>query len=215
MLGLPLEVRDAKSRWRLAGAPGGMNDVTSTAAAARPETRSGGRARAPARPREVLRLRAGGVARTTGTCSTARSTARLAALAIRSRRRRGTGRGRAGAGARRPRGAVLPLLRPLRGGLRDLPHLCGTAWPLMAGGLLDPPTRLRFGGAEVHHYCFLSTFVERWSCRPNLRPDPPMRSRWRRCSDCGDERRRRRLAPPACDRASGWRGSAPAARARS
>src|SRR4051795_12036601 len=46
--------------------------------------------------------------------------------------------------------------------LRDLPHLCGTAWPLMlAGGLLDGTTRLRFGGAEVHHYCFLSTFAER------------------------------------------------------
>src|SRR6478752_1573958 len=39
--------------------------------------------------------------------------------------------------------------------LRDLPHLCGTAWPLMlAGGLLDGTTRLRFGGAEVHYYCF-------------------------------------------------------------
>jgi len=46
--------------------------------------------------------------------------------------------------------------------LRDLPHLCGTAWPLMlAGGLLDGTTRLRFGGAEVHHYCFLSSFAER------------------------------------------------------
>jgi len=46
--------------------------------------------------------------------------------------------------------------------LRDLPHLCGTAWPLMlAGGLLDGTTRLRFGGAEVHHYCFLSSFSER------------------------------------------------------
>src|SRR5947208_7369906 len=46
--------------------------------------------------------------------------------------------------------------------LRDLPHLCGTAWPMMlAGALLDGTTRLRFGGAEVHHYCFLSTFAER------------------------------------------------------
>jgi Zn-dependent alcohol dehydrogenase len=46
--------------------------------------------------------------------------------------------------------------------LRDLPHLCGTAWPkMLAGGLLDGTTRLRFGGAEVHHYCFLSTFAER------------------------------------------------------
>jgi S-(hydroxymethyl)glutathione dehydrogenase/alcohol dehydrogenase len=46
--------------------------------------------------------------------------------------------------------------------LRDLPHLCGTAWPLMLrGGLLDGTTRLRFGGAPVHHYCFLSSFAER------------------------------------------------------
>jgi S-(hydroxymethyl)glutathione dehydrogenase / alcohol dehydrogenase len=45
--------------------------------------------------------------------------------------------------------------------LRDLPHLCSTAWPLMlAGGLLDGTTRLRFGGAEVHHYCFVSSFAE-------------------------------------------------------
>jgi Zn-dependent alcohol dehydrogenase len=46
--------------------------------------------------------------------------------------------------------------------LRDLPHLCSTAWPLMlAGGLLDGTTRLSFGGAPVHHYCFLSSFSER------------------------------------------------------
>src|SRR6476646_103318 len=46
--------------------------------------------------------------------------------------------------------------------LRDLPHLCGTAWPMMLrGGLLDGTTRLSFGGAAVHHYCFLSTFAER------------------------------------------------------
>lgn len=46
--------------------------------------------------------------------------------------------------------------------LRDLPHLCSTAWPMMlAGGLLDGTTRLRFGGAEVHHYCFLSSFAEK------------------------------------------------------
>ncbi len=46
--------------------------------------------------------------------------------------------------------------------LRDLPHLCSTAWPLMlAGGLLDGTTRLRFGGAQVHHYCFVSSFAER------------------------------------------------------
>ena len=46
--------------------------------------------------------------------------------------------------------------------LRDLPHLCSTAWPMMlAGGLLDGTTRLRFGGAEVHHFCFLSSFAEK------------------------------------------------------
>jgi S-(hydroxymethyl)glutathione dehydrogenase / alcohol dehydrogenase len=46
--------------------------------------------------------------------------------------------------------------------LRDLPHLCGTAWPkMLAGGLLDGTTRLSFGGATVHHYCFLSSFAER------------------------------------------------------
>ena len=46
--------------------------------------------------------------------------------------------------------------------LRDLPHLCSTAWPMMLqGGLLDGTTRLSFGGAVVHHYCFLSSFSER------------------------------------------------------
>ena len=45
--------------------------------------------------------------------------------------------------------------------LRDLPHLCATAWPkMLTGGLLDGTTRLRFGGATVHHYCFLSAFAE-------------------------------------------------------
>ncbi|MGN6377442.1 MAG: alcohol dehydrogenase catalytic domain-containing protein [Gaiellales bacterium] len=46
--------------------------------------------------------------------------------------------------------------------LRDLPHLCSTMWPrMLAGGLLDGTTRLRFGPARVHHYCFLSSFAER------------------------------------------------------
>ena len=70
--------------------------------------------------------------------------------------------------------------------LRDLPHLCGTAWPLMlAGGLLDGSTRLRFGGAEVHHYCFLSIVRGAGGrARPVVRADrpPTCRSRWRRCS---------------------------------
>ena len=46
--------------------------------------------------------------------------------------------------------------------LRGLPHLCSTMWPLLlSGGLLDGSTRLRFGSAPVHHYCFLSSFAER------------------------------------------------------
>ena len=32
---------------------------------------------------------------------------------------------------------------------------------MLAGGLLDGTTRLSFGGATVHHYCFLSSFAER------------------------------------------------------
>jgi Zn-dependent alcohol dehydrogenase len=46
--------------------------------------------------------------------------------------------------------------------LDDLPHLCGTAWPLMARGtLLDGTTRLSRDGDPVHHYSFLSSFAER------------------------------------------------------
>jgi S-(hydroxymethyl)glutathione dehydrogenase/alcohol dehydrogenase len=45
--------------------------------------------------------------------------------------------------------------------LDDLPHLCGTAWPLMAQGtLLDGTTRLSRGGKPIHHYSFLSSFAE-------------------------------------------------------
>jgi S-(hydroxymethyl)glutathione dehydrogenase / alcohol dehydrogenase len=45
---------------------------------------------------------------------------------------------------------------------RGLPHLCSTVWPrMLAGGLLDGTSRMSFGGADVHHYCFLSTFAER------------------------------------------------------
>ena len=32
---------------------------------------------------------------------------------------------------------------------------------MLAGGMLDGTTRLSFGGATVHHYCFLSSFAER------------------------------------------------------
>ena len=46
--------------------------------------------------------------------------------------------------------------------LDDLPHLCGTAWPMMARGtLLDGTSRLSRDGVPVHHYSFLSSFAER------------------------------------------------------
>jgi len=45
--------------------------------------------------------------------------------------------------------------------LDDVPHLCGTAWPMMAKGtLLDGTTRLSRDGEPVHHYSFLSSFAE-------------------------------------------------------
>ena len=100
--------------------------------------------------------------------------------------------------------------------LRDLPHLCGTAWPMMlAGGLLDGTTRLSFGGATVHHYCFLSSFAERAvvperSC-VRIPDDVPFEvAALRRLR--GHERRGRRLADGRrAARASGWRCSAWAA----
>ena len=45
--------------------------------------------------------------------------------------------------------------------LDDLPHLCGTAWPMMArGALLDGTSRLSRDGEPIHHYSFLSSFAE-------------------------------------------------------
>jgi Zn-dependent alcohol dehydrogenase len=45
--------------------------------------------------------------------------------------------------------------------LDDLPHLCSTAWPMMARGtLLDGTSRLSRDGQVVHHYSFLSSFAE-------------------------------------------------------
>jgi Zn-dependent alcohol dehydrogenase len=45
--------------------------------------------------------------------------------------------------------------------LRELPHLCSTAWPAMgAGGLLDGTTRLSRSGQPVYHYSFISSFAE-------------------------------------------------------
>jgi S-(hydroxymethyl)glutathione dehydrogenase/alcohol dehydrogenase len=45
--------------------------------------------------------------------------------------------------------------------LDDLPHLCGTAWPMMAKGtLMDGTSRLSRGGDVVYHYSFLSTFAD-------------------------------------------------------
>ncbi len=46
--------------------------------------------------------------------------------------------------------------------VRELPHLCATAWQEMGhGGLLDGTPRLSRGGEPVYHYSFLSTFAER------------------------------------------------------
>jgi Zn-dependent alcohol dehydrogenase len=46
--------------------------------------------------------------------------------------------------------------------LRELGHLCSTAWEGMAsGGLLDGTPRLSRGGEPVYHYSFLSSFAER------------------------------------------------------
>ena len=46
--------------------------------------------------------------------------------------------------------------------LRDLGHLCRTAWSAMGhGGLLDGTPRLSRDGAPVYHYSLLSTFAER------------------------------------------------------
>lgn len=46
--------------------------------------------------------------------------------------------------------------------LRDLPHLCRTAWAAMShGGLFDGTPRLSRDGQPVYHYSLLSTFAER------------------------------------------------------
>jgi alcohol dehydrogenase len=46
--------------------------------------------------------------------------------------------------------------------LRDLRHLCASAWEGMAsGGLLDGRPRLSRAGEPVYHYSFLSSFAER------------------------------------------------------
>jgi Zn-dependent alcohol dehydrogenase len=46
--------------------------------------------------------------------------------------------------------------------LRDLPHLCRTAWQAMGhGGLFDGTPRLSRDGEPVYHYSLLSTFAER------------------------------------------------------
>ena len=46
--------------------------------------------------------------------------------------------------------------------LRELPHLCRSAWAaLVTGGLLDGTSRLSRDGEPVFHYCFLSSFAER------------------------------------------------------
>jgi S-(hydroxymethyl)glutathione dehydrogenase/alcohol dehydrogenase len=46
--------------------------------------------------------------------------------------------------------------------VRELRHLCRTAWEAMgAGGLLDGTSRLSMNGRPVYHYSLLSTFAER------------------------------------------------------
>ena len=46
--------------------------------------------------------------------------------------------------------------------LRELSHLCTTAWLGMAsGGLLDGQPRLSRAGEPIYHYSFLSTFADR------------------------------------------------------
>ena len=46
--------------------------------------------------------------------------------------------------------------------VRDLPHLCASAWRDMGhGGLLDGTPRLSRDGEPIYHYSFLSTFAER------------------------------------------------------
>jgi S-(hydroxymethyl)glutathione dehydrogenase / alcohol dehydrogenase len=46
--------------------------------------------------------------------------------------------------------------------LRELPHLCTSAWPAMfAGGLLDGTTRLSRDGEPLYHYSLVSSFAER------------------------------------------------------
>jgi Zn-dependent alcohol dehydrogenase len=45
--------------------------------------------------------------------------------------------------------------------LRELPHLCSTAWPALAAGtMLDGSTRLSRAGEPVWHYSFISSFAE-------------------------------------------------------
>ncbi|HXY86310.1 MAG TPA: alcohol dehydrogenase catalytic domain-containing protein [Gaiellaceae bacterium] len=45
--------------------------------------------------------------------------------------------------------------------LRELPHLCSTAWPALArGGLLDGTSRLSRNGETVYHYSFISSFAD-------------------------------------------------------
>jgi len=45
--------------------------------------------------------------------------------------------------------------------LRELPHLCSTAWPALAAGtMLDGTARLSWDGEPVWHYSFISSFAE-------------------------------------------------------
>ena len=82
--------------------------------------------------------------------------------------------------------------------LRDLPHLCRTAWSAMGhGGLLDGTPRLSRNGLPVYHYSLLSTFADHAVVgRALVHPDPGRRPRRRRLARRlrDRDRGRRRLA---------------------
>ena len=84
--------------------------------------------------------------------------------------------------------------------------LCGR-WPkMLAGGLLDRTTRLSFGGALCHHYCFLSSFAGGGG-GGSARASYSRRRALRRGRARGLRRgeRRARRGRPACARGAGCR----------
>ena len=97
-------------------------------------------------------------------CSTARSTCRRRSCpATRAPGWSRRGRGREGlAAGDHVALSWAPYCGRCEECLRDLPHLCGTAWPLMlAAACWTAPPGSDSAGRQVHHYCFLSSFAER------------------------------------------------------